>query len=272
MRLLFDSFLQAARQSLQPHVILLSLAPLGLIAVSALALHYFYWADAVALMARALDSVAPLSAILSSLESWGFNGVVDWLAPLAVVFLVSPVLVLLSLVVVALFMAPALLNMVAARRFPTLVRRGGASFFSSVWWSIGSTLMALAALIVSMPLWLIPPLILVLPPLIWGWLGYRVMSFDALAEHATANERLEIFKKHRSSLLCMGILTGYLGAAPGIVWASGVVFAAAFVVLIPLAIWIYTLVFAFSSLWFTHYCLSALAQLRAGGEHRSLRG
>jgi hypothetical protein len=29
------------------------------------------------------------------------------------------------------------------------------------------------------------------------------------------------------------------------------------------AIWIYTLVFAFSSLWFTHYCLAALQQLRA---------
>jgi hypothetical protein len=42
-----------------------------------------------------------------------------------------------------------------------------------------------------------------------------------------------------------------------------VVFAAAFVVLIPIAIWIYTLVLAFSSLWFAHYCLAALEQLRA---------
>jgi hypothetical protein len=32
---------------------------------------------------------------------------------------------------------------------------------------------------------------------------------------------------------------------------------------VPLAIWIYTLVFAFSSLWFTHYCLSALQTLRS---------
>jgi len=36
-----------------------------------------------------------------------------------------------------------------------------------------------------------------------------------------------------------------------------------FVILVPLAIWIYTLVFAFSSLWFTHYCLGALQALRA---------
>ena len=61
----------------------------------------------------------------------------------------------------------------------------------------------------------------------------------------------------------MGVITGYMGAAPSLVWASGWFFAAAFVLLIPVAIWIYTLVFAFSALWFAHYVLAALAQLRA---------
>jgi hypothetical protein len=39
-------------------------------------------------------------------------------------------------------------------------------------------------------------------------------------------------------------------------------FAAAFVILVPVAIWIYTLVFAFSSLWFAHFGLAALQALR----------
>jgi hypothetical protein len=43
-------------------------------------------------------------------------------------------------------------------------------------------------------------------------------------------------------------------------------FAAAFVILVPVAIWIYTLVFAFSSLWFAHFGLAALQALR--GEPR----
>jgi hypothetical protein len=33
--------------------------------------------------------------------------------------------------------------------------------------------------------------------------------------------------------------------------------------LVPLAIWIYTLVFAFASLWFAHYALAALQRMRA---------
>jgi len=57
-------------------------------------------------------------------------------------------------------------------------------------------------------------------------------------------------------------VTGLMGAAPSLVWASGALFAAAFVVLVPIAVWLYTLVFAFSSLWFAHFALAALAELR----------
>jgi hypothetical protein len=132
----------------------------------------------------------------------------------------------------------------------------------SIFWSLGSTLMALLALLVSTPLWLLPPLVLVLPPLIWGWLTYRVMAFDALSEHASADERRSLLKTHRLSLLGMGVFCGFLGAAPSLIWASGALFAAAFVILVPLAIWIYMLVFAFSSLWFAHFGLAALQALR----------
>jgi hypothetical protein len=45
-------------------------------------------------------------------------------------------------------------------------------------------------------------------------------------------------------------------------WASGVVFIALAPLMVPLAIWVYTLVFALSSLWFAHYCLAALQALR----------
>jgi hypothetical protein len=88
------------------------------------------------------------------------------------------------------------------------------------------------------------------------------MSYDALVDHASSEERRQIFKEHRGSLLAIGIISGYLGAAPSIIWASGAMFVALAPVLVPVAIWIYTLVFAFSSLWFSHYTLNALDQLR----------
>ena len=121
---------------------------------------------------------------------------------------------------------------------------------------------AVLVLVVSMPLWLIPPLVLVLPPLIWGWLTYRVFAFDALASHASVEERKLLLRQNRSSLLLMGILSGYMGAAPSLLWAWGAFAIVLAPVLVPVAIWIYTLVFAFASLWFAHFCLAALARLR----------
>ena len=61
----------------------------------------------------------------------------------------------------------------------------------------------------------------------------------------------------------MGLLCGLLGAAPSLLWTSGAMFIAMAPLLVPLAVWVYALVFAFSSLWFAHYLLAALARLRA---------
>ncbi|HET7837932.1 EI24 domain-containing protein [Variovorax sp. J31P179] len=263
MRLLLDSFWRAVAYCLHPRVIVLSLLPLGLMIALATVLGYFYWDAAVAWTRSALDAWPLLAGFWGWIGRFFSGDVTAALAPLVVVFAATPLIVVVSLLIVAGIMAPALTRLVAERRFASLEQKKGASFFGSMARSIGLTVLALLALVVSMPLWLIPPLVLILPPLIWGWLTYRVMSFDALAEHASPEERDTLLRTHRLPLLGIGVLCGYLGAAPSIVWASGLLFAAAFFVLAPLAIWIYTLVFAFSALWFAHYCLDALAQLRA---------
>ena len=258
-----DSFWRAVAYCLRPRVVALSFFPLLLTVGLALGLGYFYWDAARDGVRQALESSMLVNRVWAWLHDAGMGSLKMVLAPLIVIFAVTPVIVVLSLLTVALLMTPALTSLVADRRFPGLERKRGASLVLSAWWSLGSTLLALLALLISVPLWLLPPLILLLPPLIWGWLTYRVMAFDALAEHASKEERKEIFRRHRGWLLGMGVLSGYLGAAPSVIWASGAWLAAAFVILLPLAIWIYTLVFAFSSLWFAHYCLAALQSLRA---------
>jgi hypothetical protein len=262
MSKLLDSFWRAVMYCLHPRVIALSVLPLAIMVVLSLGLGYFFWEDALAAVRSGLESYELLNTMARWLEGLGLGNLRVVLAPALLLFLAIPVIVIVSLLFVALLMTPAMVALVAERRFPLLQRKKGGSFLASLFWSLGSTLLAAVALIVSIPLWLIPPLILILPPLIWGWLTYRVMSYDALVDHASAEERREIFRRHRASLLGIGVLSGYLGAAPSLVWASGAMFVAMAPILVPVAIWIYTLVFAFSSLWFAHYCLAALEQLR----------
>ncbi|SDM83046.1 Etoposide-induced protein 2.4 (EI24) [Polaromonas sp. JS666] len=247
---------------LHPRVIALSVLPLVIMVAISLGLGYFFWNDAVEAIRSQISNYELVNSLVRWLETLGLSSLRMVLAPALLLFLAIPVIVIVSLLFVAILMTPAMVSLVAERRFPQLERKLGGSMLASLFWSLGSTLLAVLALVVSIPLWLIPPLILVLPPLIWGWLTYRVMSYDAMVDHASSEERRQIFKEHRMPLLAIGVLSGYLGAAPSLIWASGAMFVAMAPLLVPVAIWIYTLVFAFSSLWFAHYTLAALEQLR----------
>lgn len=247
---------------IHPRVIVLSVLPVVIMGAASLGLGYYFWEDALKAVRSSLESYELVNAMIHWLEGVGLGGLRLVLAPALLLFLVIPVIVIVSLLFVALFMTPAMVTLVAARRFPQLARKKGGSWLASLAWSLGSTVLAFLALLLSVPLWLVPPLILILPPLIWGWLTYRVMSYDALAEHASREERQQIFSENQVPLLTIGVISGYLGAVPSLLWASGAMFVAMAPILVPVAIWIYTLVFAFSSLWFAHYTLAALEQLR----------
>ena len=89
------------------------------------------------------------------------------------------------------------------------------------------------------------------------------MAYDALAEHADAQECKDILRIHRWPLLVIGALSGTMGAAPTLLWLGGALSVIFFPLLAAGAIWLYVLVFVFTGLWFQYYCLEALAKYRA---------
>jgi hypothetical protein len=262
MKLFVDSFWRALAYCLHPKVIMLSLLPLILMAVIVTGLGALYWEQALSAVRTGMEAGPVMSWAWTWLERVGLMNLKAVLAPLVIILAVTPVVMVMSLLAVSFMMTPALVSLVGTRRFPKLERKHGGSLGQSVLWTLMSVILAMGALILTLPLWWVPPLAILLPALIWGWLTYRVMSYDVLAEHASSPERVELMKRYRFQLLGMGVLTGAMGAAPSLVWASGALFAAAFVILIPIAVWIYTLVFIFSALWFVHFLLLALSQLR----------
>ncbi len=262
MNLLLDSFWRALAYCVHPRVIALSLLPLLLtVALYAVGV-YFFWENAIQGLQTWLSEWSLLEGLMHWLESMGFNHLRNVVGPLLMLLLSLPIVILLALLSVSWLMTPAMVLLVSERRFPQLERRHGGSFWRSVGLGLGASLMAALALAVSVPLWLIPPLFLILPPLVWGWLTYRVMVYDVLAEHASHEERMALIRRYRGWLLVIGVITGYLGAAPGLVFAVGAMAVVMAPLMVPLAIWIYTLVFAFSALWFAHFCLAALTDLR----------
>lgn len=251
------ALLHALNQLLQARVLILTVLPLLLMGVLVWLAAELWWAPALAVVQGWLQALWS-----SDWLSWA-QPLNEWLAPLLLLGLTVPLGVLLILLLVSLALTPHLVALVARQRFAHLQALGRQGFVASLRWSLKAVLWALMWLLLSLPLWALPPLALLLPPFIWGWLTYRVMSFDALAEHARADEFAQLLAQHRWPLLGMGVLTGLMGALPGLVWLSGVWFVALILVLGPLAVWLYTGVFVLSSLWYANYCLAALARLRA---------
>jgi len=199
----------------------------------------------------------------ASVLGWfGLGAVKTVLVPLIAMWLLLPLMVVTALIFVGVIAMPAVVNHVSSRHYPQLALLRGGSLAGSLSMSLGSFLIFAGLWIITLPLNAVPLLAFVVQPVLWGWLTYRVMAYDALSEHASAGERRELMDAHRWPLLAIGIAAGAMGAAPTLLWLGGALSVILFPLLAGVSIWLYVLVFVFSGLWFQHYALEALARLR----------
>lgn len=202
-------------------------------------------------------------AVAGDILGWfGLGAIKTVIVPLIAMWVLLPLMILTALVFVGTLAMPIIVRHVGSRHFPDLELRRGGSVLGSLWIATYSFIVFAVLWLVTLPLSLFPPLTFVVQPALWGWLTYRVMAYDALAEHASAQEIKDIMRIHRWPLLAIGAIAGAMGAAPTLLWLGGALSVIFFPVLAAGAIWLYVLVFVFSGLWFQHYCLEALAEHR----------
>jgi uncharacterized protein involved in cysteine biosynthesis len=205
------------------------------------------------------------SASSATLNWLGLGALKTVIVPLIAMWLLLPLMILTALLLTGTMAMPMIIKHVAGRHYPEVQERKGGTIWRSMWMSVSSFVVFVVMWIVALPLSLIPPLGFIVQPILWGWLTYRVMAFEALAEHADAEELKAIIHRHRWPLLLIGIITGAMGTAPMLMWMGGVLAVVFFPLLAGLSIWLYLVVFVFTGLWFTHYCLAALATHRTKG-------
>jgi len=140
-----------------------------------------------------------------------------------------PLVYLTALFIVSLFGMQQLVNYVAQRSYPQLERRRGAGIAGTGWNSLVALFGMLALALLSVPLWLLPPLWPLLPPVILGWVNQRRLRYDALAEHAEAGERARIFRARRGALCLLGLLLALVAYVPLLGFFAPVLFGLAFI-------------------------------------------
>ncbi|MEO8408589.1 MAG: EI24 domain-containing protein [Oxalobacteraceae bacterium] len=193
----------------------------------------------------------------------GLGALKTVLVPLIAMWLLLPLMILTALLCIGMIAMPMIARHVGKRHFPALETRKGGSFWGSLWMSGSSFVIFVLLWLITLPLSLVPPLMLIVLTLLWGWLTYRVMAYDALADYADAGELRAILRIHRWPLLMIGAVSGAMGAAPTLLWLGGALSVIFFPLLAAGSIWLYVLVFVFTGLWFQYYCLAALQKYRA---------
>ncbi|NIF81435.1 EI24 domain-containing protein [Paraburkholderia sp. Cy-641] len=269
---LLRSFGRALASAFHPRMLWLTFKPFIVATVSWGVALWFFWQTLTGATRTWLDDWS-FTATLYHLFDWlGFSTLHAVIAPFIVIAVAIPLIVVTVLLLIAMLSMPAAIRFLADRQFAGLEMRRGGTWYGSLGQALWATLVCLVLLIVTLPLWLVPPFFALIPPLLWGWLTYRVMSYDALALHATPEERRELVRRHRLPLLLIGVASGLLGSLPTLLWASSVWLIVLFPVITAVTIWIYAFILVFSALWFGYYCLRALQRMRAeehGGVRRS---
>lgn len=249
--------------TMHPKMLWLSFRPFLIVSIFWGVVIWLIWSPALEILRTFLTASIFTSWIQSGLEYVGFDEARAWIAPLFLVILLIPIIAISLLVFIAFSTVPAVVDSVVKQKaYEGLIRIKGGSFVGSFFYTLWSALICLALVMLTLPVWWIPPLFAILPPLLWGWLTMRLMAYDVLLDHATPDERNQLLEEHRWTLLGMGVVAGMIGAVPTFFWATSVLALVLFPFVSFVALWIYSLIFIFSALWFSHFLLHALKQLR----------
>jgi len=160
---------------------------------------------------------------------WDFSDAITIAAKVLVFLAFIPLVYLSALLILSMFGMQAMVEHVAARRFPQLARRHGGSLAGSAWNGLVALAGMAALVLASLPFWLVPPLWPVIPVAVLGWVNQKVLRYDALAEHATAEEMRALFAANRGLLYLLGFVLALAAFVPLLGFFAPVLFGLAFI-------------------------------------------
>jgi hypothetical protein len=264
MKGVINAYGRALLSQLHGKMLVLSIAPFLLSVALWAVLLYFCLQPMVDYLHAAFIEHDLFGSSTSWLNAIGLGVLKTVVPPLIAMLTLLPLMILTALIFIGVAAMPFVVRHVGGRHYPQLEKKRGGSIAGSVAAALGGFAIFVLVWFLALPLYLFPPAALLVQVLLWGWLTQRVMTYDALADYASEQERAELRRAHRWQLMVIGVVSGVAGAIPGVAWVGGATIAVVFFPFLAAAsIWLYVLIFIFTGLWFEYYCLEALQQQRA---------
>ena len=219
------SMIMAFKTQLHPKMLGLLLWPMLIAILAWLGLAFFFWHNWVSDLSGWLQA--------TSLQEWMARGILaaisGYLVAFILVMLLLPAIYVTALVITAVFAMPIMVEHVAARYYPDLERRKGGNTAGSVMNSIVAISVFLVLWLVTLPIWFFSAFALVIPVALSAYLNQRLFRYDALAEHASAEEFAALLERSSGKLYLLGIAAGLLQFVPVLNLFSTTYIALAFI-------------------------------------------
>ncbi len=210
MDTILDALGKGLKSQLQPKMLVLVLWPMLLALLFWGGVFWWFWD----VWAGGLVVLTQEVGLEPRLAEWGFAWVAHWLITLLLLSLLLPAVYVTSLLFAAVFAMPVMLNFVVARDYPELEMKHGGTFVGSVWNGLLVVGVFLILWIITLPLWLIPFGVLVVPTLLSAYLNQRLFMYDALMDHANREEFEQIKARANGRLFGLGAMLGFVHYIP----------------------------------------------------------
>jgi hypothetical protein len=207
------------------------------------------WAFGAQLVIALVDLLRQIIGAVTFAVRWDLAIALTFAAKLLIFIGFVPLVQLTALLILGVAGMPAMVEHVAGRSYPGLERRRGGSFAGSVWNGLVALTGMLGLSVLSLPLWIFPPLWPLIPVAIIGWVNQRILRYDAIAEHGDAFEIRALFRRRRGAIYGLGAMLALIAYVPVIGFFATMLFGLAFI----------------------HFCLAGLAEMRSApieGESR----
>jgi len=245
MSRIVKAFTRAVVSQFHPRMLFALLLPFLVVLVGAAILLWLFWDPVTTWLGSTVMQWGWLQEVDAWLVGIGLVSLNLWLVPIAATLILLPLSGLLGLAIAAVFVMPLVLRHLGSGAYADVQERGRLGFVVSGWNAIWVMTIFVVGWALTMPLWLIPPLALILPTLWWTFAFTRMLRLDALSDYASAEERRMLIARHNGEFWLLGLICALLSLLP--------------------PAWLFLPVF--SSLLFAHFGLDALRALRAQMEH-----
>jgi CysZ protein len=210
MKSVITAFFAALRDLRQPRVIAVIVLPVLASFIIWLTVAVWFWQSWVTVLGEAIGS----TQFARWLADWGMQWLVNSMGVVALVALMVPALLITNMIITEIFAMPVMVKVVSERDYPALEKRNGGSVTGSVFNAITGIAIFLLIFVMTLPLWLLGPVGMLVSALNSAYLAQRMFRFDALSDHAGADEYRALVKNARGRLLLLGLLMAPLNFVP----------------------------------------------------------